>query len=117
MLAYYQNDYTAGMPAFTVNAYGKGKVYYIAAAFEEDFYTALYGNLIRENGLRSLDVELPTGVYMSERMCEDNVACYIIQNYNTEDKTISLPREMTLLETGEKLTSFTLPAYGTTFLV
>lgn len=117
VLAYYQNDYTAGMPAFTVNHCGKGKVYYIAAAFEEDFYTALYGNLIRENGLRSLDVELPTGVYMSERMCEDNVACYILQNYNTEDKTISLPREMTFLETGEKLTSFTLPAYGTTFLI
>ena len=117
VLASYESDYVEGMPAFTVNSYGKGKVYYIAASFEQGFYTALYQNLIRDLDLKSLDVSLPEGVYMSERLLNDNTICYILQNYNTEDKFITFPREMTCLESGEKFASLALPAYGTAFLI
>ena len=38
----YDEDFFAGAPAVTVNAFGKGKAYYVATRFEEDFYKPLY---------------------------------------------------------------------------
>ncbi|MBQ7886353.1 MAG: beta-galactosidase [Clostridia bacterium] len=41
-LMVYDEDYFAGAPAVTVNAYGEGKAYYVATRFEEEFYKPLY---------------------------------------------------------------------------
>ncbi|MBR5868188.1 MAG: beta-galactosidase trimerization domain-containing protein, partial [Clostridia bacterium] len=115
-LASYDGDFIAGLPALTVNTFGKGKVYYIAACFEQAFYDDLYENIIEDLSLKTLDVTLPEGVFLSNRTLEDGSLCYIFQNFNTTEVYIPLPREMECLETGEKLAALSLPSYGTAFL-
>ena len=41
-LMVYDEDFFAGAPAVTVNAFGEGKAYYVATRFEEEFYKPLY---------------------------------------------------------------------------
>lgn len=38
----YDEDFFAGTPAVTVNAFGRGKAYYVATRFGKDFYAPLY---------------------------------------------------------------------------
>ncbi len=62
-LAVYEDDFYAGRPALTVNRFGHGKAYYLAARTDEPFYGAFYGRLAAEAGIRrALDTELPAGV-------------------------------------------------------
>ncbi|WP_412761630.1 beta-galactosidase trimerization domain-containing protein [Paenibacillus chibensis] len=62
-MAEYREDFYAGRPALTVNAFGKGKAYYLAARAKEPFYADFYGQLIQEAGVsRVIDTELPSGV-------------------------------------------------------
>ena len=69
MLATYKTDFYAGMPALTVNRFGAGRVYYLAARPAEDaFHDGVVRGLVRELGLaRNLDVELPEGVTVQKR--------------------------------------------------
>ena len=70
VLATYKSDFYAGMPALTVNRFGSGRVYYLAARPAEDaFHDGLVRGLVRELGLaRHLDVELPEGVTVQKRV-------------------------------------------------
>jgi beta-galactosidase len=62
-LGEYGADFYAGQPALTVNTYGKGKAYFIAARTSEDFLDDFYGTLIAEKNIRSaLKAKLPQGV-------------------------------------------------------
>lgn len=68
-LATYKNDFYAGMPALTLNKYGAGRVYYLAARPAGDtFLDAFTRALVKDAGLaRTLDVELPEGVTVQQR--------------------------------------------------
>ncbi len=117
VLAVYESDFIRGLPALTVNRFGKGRVYYAAAVFEDGFYRDFYRKLVSDLSLRPLEVDLPEGVYLSERRLEDNTSCYIFQNFNTEEVSLALPKTLTSLETGESLETLVLPGYGTVFLL
>jgi beta-galactosidase len=69
VLATYQSDFYAGMPALTVNRHGSGRLYYLAARPAEDaFHDGFARGLVRELGLRrNLDAELPEGVTVQRR--------------------------------------------------
>lgn len=61
-LGIYESDYYQGMPAVTVNRFGKGRVYYVGTFGESQFYYDLLGRIAPEAGLSpALDTELPTG--------------------------------------------------------
>ncbi|MBR5742637.1 MAG: beta-galactosidase [Clostridia bacterium] len=117
VLAEYEDDFVKGLPALTVNRCGKGRVFYLAAVFEDALYRDLYRKLASELSLRVLDVELPEGVFLSSRILEDNTVCYIFQNFYTTDISFPLPRAFTDLETGEEVREAVLPGYGTAFLL
>lgn len=63
VLAAYGSDFYAGQPAVTVNAFGKGKAYYIASRNDERFNRDFMDALVRNLKLtRAVDAELPPGV-------------------------------------------------------
>lgn len=83
-LGSYADDFLQGMPAVTVNSYGKGKAYYIAFRGEEAFLQDFYEKIIKR------EYDLPQGVSVRTRETEANVYL-LFQNWTSEDKTIRLP--------------------------
>ena len=69
VLATYKTDFYAGQPCLTVNRYGNGRVYYLAARPAADgFHDALAAAISRELKIeRNLDVALPEGVTVQKR--------------------------------------------------
>jgi beta-galactosidase len=69
VLASFESDFYAGMPALTVNRYGGGRVYYLAARPAEDaLLDGLARGLVRDLALqRNLDIDLPEGVTVQKR--------------------------------------------------
>jgi beta-galactosidase len=62
-LGTYGSDFYAGEPSLTVNHYGKGKAYYIAARTGQDFLREFYHTAAKEIGVKPvLDKPLPKGV-------------------------------------------------------
>jgi beta-galactosidase len=61
--AKYGSDFYAGNPALTVNSYGKGKAYFIAARTYTDFLDDFYRDLVDRCGVnRVIESPLPSGV-------------------------------------------------------
>jgi len=51
MLAMYADGPLKGLPAITMNVYGKGRAYYVGTCAEPDFYQYLFGLACREAGI------------------------------------------------------------------
>lgn len=110
VLGTYGQDFYAGEPALTVNQYGKGKAYYIAASVEEDFYLDLYQQLAGELSLtRALPELAPQGVEACLRETEDTQYLFL-QNFAGEERTVSLPQGYATLE-GEPAAQARLASY------
>jgi beta-galactosidase len=79
------------MPALTVNRFGAGRCYYLAARPAEDgFHDQLVRGLVRELGLaRNLDVELPEGVTVQKRTGGGKTFLFL-HNCTGEEKTLAL---------------------------
>lgn len=116
VLGRYQMDFYQGSPAITVNRYGQGKAYYIAAGMEEDFLTAFYGDLIADLQLEpALDTELPHGVTAGIRKSAQ--ASYIfVQNYNGNAVSFPLGGRYTDMLSGMQIDQADIEAYDTIIL-
>ncbi|WP_182200284.1 beta-galactosidase [Paraliobacillus salinarum] len=89
-LAYYTKDFYAGRPALTVNAFGKGKAFYVASRNDRPFYNDFLTKLIDETGVkRVLQKDLPKGVHAHSRTDGENEYIFIM-NFNEEETTINL---------------------------
>lgn len=66
-LMVYDEDFFAGAPAVTVNAFGSGKAYYVATRFEEAFYTPFYAQVIKGVLTPCWPAPLPDDVLASRR--------------------------------------------------
>jgi len=91
VLATYKNDFYAGMPALTMNRYGGGHVYYLAARPTADgmldpFTRGLVSQL---KIARCLDVELPEGVTVQKRSGGGRTF-YFLHNCRREDQVVNL---------------------------
>jgi beta-galactosidase len=105
VLATYRDDFYAGRPMLTVNTFGGGKAYYLAANPDDHFLADFYGALDANLGLlRSLDAELPNGV--SAQLRTDGETKYVfLMNFNAEPVVIDLgAATYTDLLTGATLT-------------
>ena len=93
VLATYKNDYYDGMPALTVNNYGNGKAYYVAARTNNDFDTAFFSNIINNLKIKSvINTELPLGVTAQMRTDGENDYIFIM-NFNEEGKSVILDEQ------------------------
>jgi beta-galactosidase len=91
VLATYKTDFYAGMPALTVNKYGAGQVYYLAARPTADGmldpFTRGLVSLLKL--ARCLDVELPEGVTVQKRSGGGRTF-YFLHNCRREAQVLDL---------------------------
>jgi beta-galactosidase len=119
VLATYQEDFYAGRPALTVNAYGEGQAYYITSNNDDRFLGDFYGGLADKLSLlKSLDIPLPSGV--SAQLRTDGEKAYIfVMNFNATPTPLNVgDMTYTDLLTGEKVTgTLSLATYDVKVLV
>ena len=82
-LGEYGDDFYAGRPALTVNSYGKGKAYYIAARTGGDFLDDFYGKI--SSGLPvNFKADLPKGVTAQYRTDGERDYIFLMNFLNRE---------------------------------
>jgi len=117
-LATYGHDFYAGEPAVTVNGFGNGKAYYVAARTGDDFLAAFYGRLVADGRLATgLPFGNPAGVHGHLRT-DGRRRFLFVYNWNREAVTVELGagRYRNLIEGGEATGTLPLPGYGSTVL-
>lgn len=89
-LAYYKEDFYAGLPALTVNQFGAGKAYYIASRNKGEFHLDLFTKLVEELGLKKvIEGKLPEGVTAQSRTDGEYDYIYLF-NFSREAKEVEL---------------------------
>ena len=88
----YETDFYAGMPALTVNLFGKGKAYHVCADFEQGFYDEVYRKIVKEAGVKRVVAHIPEGVEVSVRRNQDTDYVFV-QNFNRQPVEVKLPVE------------------------
>ena len=89
-LAYYKEDFYAGLPALTVNQFGEGKAYYIASRNNGEFHLDLFMKLVEELGLKKvIEGKLPEGVTAQSRTDGENDYIHLF-NFSREAKEVEL---------------------------
>jgi beta-galactosidase len=119
VLATYQEDFYAGRPALTVNAYGDGHAYYITSNNDDRFLDDFYGGLAEKlSVLKSLNVTLPSGISAQLRSDGEHEFIFVM-NFNASPTPLDLgDATYTDLLTGEVVTgTVTLPTYDVKVLV
>lgn len=92
-LAVYDSDFYKGMPVLTVNNYGNGKAYYIAAKMEQGFLDEFYEELVDKCDVsRAMNVKFPFAMTANKRIGE-NKDFIFLQNYNNQIGEVELDRE------------------------
>jgi beta-galactosidase len=92
MVATYGGDFYAGRPVVTVNRFGAGQAWYIAARGEEVFLEDFYARLAKQLGLhRVLEGELPEGVSAHLRTDGRREFVFLL-NFVAAERTVALGR-------------------------
>jgi len=104
VLATYGSDFYAGRPALTVNNYGQGRAYYIAArteqVFLDDFYRALVDDLqVR----RVIAAPLPEGVSVTERTDGERRFVFVMNFADSERRVTLDPHPYVDVRTGDSV--------------
>jgi beta-galactosidase len=118
VLAKYADDFYAGRPALTVNAFGKGLAYYMAFRSDGAFLDDFYGALARKLKLRrALEARLPEGVTAQLREGGGRTFVFLL-NFKRKAQRVSLGRgRFEDVLTGRAVRSpFNLPGYGSAVL-
>ncbi len=103
VLATYADGYLAGGPAATVNGYGKGRAYYLAARHRDGLLQDFYGELVTELRIAPvLDTELPKGVTAQLRTDGESRTIFLM-NFNDSPTEVALKTRFRDLLTGEEL--------------
>lgn len=102
VLAEFQQDFYAGLPAVCENNYGSGKGYFIGTEPEQVFLTEWITKICRENGVQPV-IEAENGVEATCRENEQGKTIFVI-NHNQEETAVYLQHKTyTNLLTGEIL--------------
>lgn len=81
-LGAYQKDFYAGMPAVTVNEFGRGKAYYVATRSDADFYRQFLKDLCGECGVTPL-LKHAEGVEVTARENENGRFLFLLNHGDT----------------------------------
>lgn len=89
-LASYESDFYQGMPVLTVNSFGEGKAYYIAARSNEDFYSDFLAKICKEQGIAPV-INAPEGVEAALRE-NDKGSFLFLLNHRQEPVKITVEK-------------------------
>ena len=88
----YGSDFYKGYPALTVNSYGKGQAWYVAADAEKEFQEDLIRKIADQSGIScGVDGEIPKDLEVTSRETEKE-QFYIYQNWGDEEVSLPLPK-------------------------
>ena len=110
VLAEYEDNFYAGMPALTKNTFGKGRAYYIAARTDRDFLQKLYAKLTEEQAIPPLLDNLPQDVLVTERIGERGRYLFVM-NPQPQDRTVTLPSAVNIRNDEALSGKYTLKGY------
>jgi len=112
VIAEYGSDFYKGTPVITVNKFGAGEAWYIAASPDQAFLDGLIGTISERQGIKPL-VSAPAGVEATRRVKGDKAYTFIL-NHHAEAAVIQLPEEPAKdLLSGEYVGGqYSLPAKG-----
>ena len=110
-LATYADGWLEGMPAVTVNRYGKGRAFYQACRDTGSLKTELLSAIAEQVGLQSQILEHPYGVTAHSRTDGEHTYLFV-ENYGQAPAEVSLRRPMENMLTGETQQKITLSGYG-----
>jgi beta-galactosidase len=101
VLGIYNSDFYKGMPAVTVNSYGKGKAYYIAFRENDGYIEKLIDEVLKERGIVSaFDGELPYGVTVHSRTDGETLFVFV-ENHTAQPQSLKTELAWTNVENGE----------------
>ncbi len=89
VLAEYGSDFYKGMPALTVNSFGKGQAYYVATSAVSNFLQGFLSNLCSDKGVNPLIPDIPVGVEASQRIKEGQSFLFLL-NHNADAVTVNI---------------------------
>ncbi len=110
-LATYEEDFYAGMPVLTKNAFGKGFGYYVATQSSDDFYKKYLSEICREAGIEPI-MDAPDYIEVTRR-ANANGSFVFILNHGQDAYMTAMPFAGTDLlkeKTYEKGDTLTLKA-------
>ena len=87
VLGTYDSDFYAGNAAVTVNSYGNGKAYYVAARIDYSKLGEIMENMLTDAGITTKDI--PDGVQYHCRYADDGTAYGFYLNNTGEPQSIS----------------------------
>lgn len=99
--AVYGDDFYKGMPAVTVNDFGKGQAWYIATRVDREFLRKFYSGRIDMLKIERLARELPEGVLTTSRDGADGSKYIFYMNFDRETRKVVPLDGCTNLITGE----------------
>jgi len=111
VLSTYTKDFYAGRPAFTANAFGAGRAFYLGTQCEQPFYFDLVDWLRDQVKLTPL-LKVPSGVEVSLRE-KDGSRVYFLLNHQPTPIRLNFYKPMHDFLTGGTVTgSYDLPPHG-----
>ncbi len=110
-LMVYGKDFYRGRCAFTLNHFGKGRVYYLSTWPERGWLCDMVKELLREQDIESLVDDLPEKVAVSER--QNTHSRYLfLQNFGESEKQIRLPASLRKTDSPKPVRIYTSGAHG-----
>ena len=98
-LSRYQEDFYAGTPVLTENAFGNGKAYYVGTRSSEEFYREFIRRCMEEKNIHPV-LETPDGVEVTERFNGDRSIKFIL-NHNDQPVQVKIDDDRKDLLTGK----------------
>jgi beta-galactosidase len=105
-MAFYEEDFYAGMPVFTEHQYGKGKAVYIGTRSSSEFYQDYLNEILKECGIQPV-ISTPEGIEAVRRI-KDGKEILFLLNHLQESGEVLLQSTYTDLLTGETISKDTV---------